>query len=184
MSSWLEHKEEILSTFQLIDPSVILVTKDGWFWKVLGKILAFLHATNYIEFINSYATTLGPVQAYPSSWTMEQVLNVGSHECRHTRQCRYFGFGISPWAGLPFMAVAYLLLPLPILFAWCRYRLELDADKGRWQYLWNTGSTDEEILETAKFCATQVSSKSYLFSVPKVWALWGFDRAARKFLGL
>jgi hypothetical protein len=181
---WIQDKEQILSTFRLVDSSVILTTKDSSFWWTIAKILEFFHIMKASEFLSHYATTIGPLQAYPAEWTTEDVLAIGSHECRHTKQARKFGLNIHPWVGVIPMAITYLLLPFPILLGWCRYRLELDADKGYWNYLKETGFSDEEIIGRAKFCAEKVSSSAYGYSVPKSWALWGFNRAVRKFLGL
>jgi hypothetical protein len=134
----------------------------------------------YVEFMTDYATTIGPIQAYPSDWTAFMVEEIGIHESQHTRQCRWFGLGISPWIGLIPMALAYLLLPLPIGLAWCRYRLELNAEIPFWKYLLAQGMTEEALMRRVEYTALGVSSSAYLYSVPRAWALWGYRRKAKK----
>ena len=184
MTTWVTDREQILATFKLTDNAVVLTTKDGWFWQMLADILAFFHLMDKTTFLNNFATTVGPVEAFPSWWSTEQVLLVGSHECRHVKQARWFGLGLSPWVGLPIMAFCYLMLPLPIFGAWIRYRLELDADCGRWSFLIHSGYSPDSVAEQAKWFAGAVASSSYGWAVPKAWALWGFNRKMKKLYGV
>jgi hypothetical protein len=180
-NSWTDRKEELQSKFREIDKSVILTTKNSKFWKLGAFLLSKLGLMSEKEFLEDFATTLGPVQAYPENWSYGLVSLIGHHESGHVRQARWFGLGISPWLGLIPMGLAYILLPLPILFAWCRYRLELSADKYLWKYLIKNNLSDL-VLSQAEHSANNVSSSEYLYSVPKCWALWGFRRAALKLL--
>lgn len=119
---------EAQSLARSIDPAARIVAKTGRFWSFLATIIGpFVGRRNFLE---NYATTIGPVQAYPQRWIdagLEAHLIV--HESQHVRQARAFGFGIHPWVGVPLMAIAYLLLPFPVVFAYFRFRLELGAER-------------------------------------------------------
>lgn len=180
--SWLDSRKTIQSRLRMIDKSVILVSKDTLFWKILANILAFIRVMETEDFLKYYATTIGPIQAYPSDWDAFTVEEIGIHESRHTLQARWFGLGISPWLGLIPMAVAYLLLPLPAVFAWVRYRLELDAEVQLWKYILAQGMREESFWRRVEYSALGVSSSHYFFSVPRAYALWGYKRKAKKVL--
>jgi hypothetical protein len=187
--SWVADKSTLTASLREIDPAVILTTKDGWFWRALSWLIAVF--VDRQAFLTRYATTIGPVQAYPKEWSIEQVLSVGFHESRHTRQARVCGWFVpvlgwipplAPWAGLPIMFVLWCLLPIPIFLAWARYRLELDADAHRWKRELERGALAERVAQRADSFAKTVSSKSYGWAVPQCWALWGFRRKLQKVL--
>lgn len=180
--AWLDSRQTIQNRLRMIDKSVILVSKDHWFWKAIAVFLSSFHLMAQEDFLEQYATTIGPIQAYPKDWDAFTVEEVGIHESRHTRQCRWFGLGLSPWLGLPFMMVVYLLLPFPIGLAWFRYRLELDAEVQRWKYLLAKNMRLETFWTRVNYTALGVSSSHYGWSVPKAWALWGYKRRAGKLL--
>jgi hypothetical protein len=171
--SWTDRKAEYEAIVRQIDPSVRLTTKDGWFWKILAVLVSPF--VGYRGFLDHYATTIGPVQAYPSSWeTLSPALLV--HEARHTRQCRWFGLGIHPWVGLPLYGLAYLLLPLPLGLALVRWWAELDAERASYRESLRRGEPASAIRERAARFGRTVCGASY------GWALLGgartFERAA------
>ena len=190
--SWLDDKKGLEKIAREIDSSIILVSKDTWFWKALSWLLYIVTFSGLkrSEFLENYSTTLGPVQSYPNNWSADIVERVIIHEGRHTQQARRFGWGVpilgwirplAPWVGIPIMGIFYLFLFFPIFLAWFRYRLELDADSYRWKYLLiNDMETEGEILHRAEVFAGVVSSGHYFWSIPKKWALWGFNRKAKK----
>jgi hypothetical protein len=180
MQSWTEDHLFLTLLAKEIDKSIVLVTKDGWFWKMLGSILQFFRMMSKEEFLEDYATTIGPIQAYPREWDTNTVDCILYHEARHTRQARWFGLGISPWVGLPFMAVVYGLLFFPVFLAWPRYRLELDACKTQWIACLKNGYKLENVASMAIEDARQISSSSYGWAVPYRWARWGYMRALGK----
>ena len=180
MTSWCLYKDWLQKEARMSESSVILTDKSSWFWRAIAAILAFLQIMTRRRFLEDFATTLGPIQSYPEGWPLEVVQTLIAHETQHTRQCRYFGLGISPWLGLPFMAIAYLLLPLPIGLAWVRYRLELNADQYRWRWMFDHGYPEEAVYYRAEAFAETVSSSAYGWAVPRAWALWGFRRALKR----
>jgi len=127
-----------------------------------------------------FATTIGPVQAYPESWNAATVGRALIHEGRHTQQARAFGLFIHPWIGLPPMAVAYLLLPLPVGLAIFRVWLELDADRHRWRALLAEGIDPDYVRERAASFAETVSSAAYAWSLPAAWTRKWFLEEAEK----
>lgn len=180
--SWTEHKKNYQLLATGINKYVKLTTKDSWFWKAIAWILFILSFGKFKResFLTQFATTLGPIQAYPKEWVAIAKRTI-VHESRHTEQAQWFGFWIHPWVGLPLMGVFYLLLPFPIFFAWVRYRLELDADQASWKFLLNEESaTNEIVLDRAERFAKTVSSGSYLWAWPRSWAIKGFRKKALK----
>lgn len=135
-----------------------------------------------LTFLEDFATTLGPIQAYPAGWSRQEVLEIGQHESRHTTQARWLGLG-SPWLGILPMALAYIL-PFPIGFAWCRYRLELDAEVHLWTYLLRQGMPEENIRQRATSSAKMISSSSYGWAMPQFWALSGYDKKVEEVLSI
>lgn len=181
-TGWLEQRQRLSELAKRFDPASRLTSKDGWFWRVLARALplATFGGLSTHAFLHEVATTLGPIQAYPSCWTAAAVERVLVHEARHTRQFRWFGLGVSPWLGLPLMALSYLLLPLPLGLAYVRYRLELDADRASWQHQLRQGATPERVRARALQFADRVASGAYGWSWPRELARRGFAHAAER----
>lgn len=180
--SWTDDKESLEALAHDIDPAVCLTTKNGWLWKAVATILFILSFGKFKRerFLESFATTFGPLQAYPESWSASQVSHTLVHESRHTRQARAFGFGIHPWVGLPLMFLTYCLLPLPIGLAVFRVWLELDADRYRWRVLLRAGIPASYIRQRAREFAETVSSAAYMWSLPASWTVKWFEQEAEK----
>lgn len=179
--SWVKDKERYQAIARKIDSSVKLTTKDGWIWKAIAWFLFIITFGRFKRkrFLENFATTLGPIQAYPRSWPR---LREGTlvHESRHTRQARWFGFGIHPWVGLPLMGLFYLLLPLPVGLAYFRYRLELDADRAKWKFWLSVGKKPDLIRRRAREFAETITSAAYAWSWPRGLVVKGFLKAAEK----
>lgn len=109
-------------------PSLRVVEKEGWFWKLLNTLLVIFSFGKNKTFLTKFITTIGPVIAVPKDWPAsdETKYMVLAHELVHIKQQARLGFG-NPWVGLVPFAIAYLFLPIPTLFAYCRYRFELEA---------------------------------------------------------
>jgi hypothetical protein len=175
--SWVANRAWVQELAQSIDKSAKVTTKDHWFWRMLGSILAFFHLMTKQQFLENYATTLGPIQAYPASWDLETVRQVCVHESEHTRQCRLCGFGLSPYLGLPIMGLLYGLFFFPVGLAWFRYRFELGASRKEWQWMLRHGIREEVVRNRAMWFAATVSSSAYGWPWPRTWTLRGFDKA-------
>lgn len=182
MKSWLEKKDYYEGIAKKIDSSIILTTKDGWFWKAISWVLFIVTFGSFKreKFLQHYATTIGPIQAYPKEFSdISEGMIV--HEGRHTKQARWFGLGIHPWVGLPFMMIAYIFLFFPIGLALFRYLLELDADKTSWKYMLENNLADEQyILQRAESFAEKVSGAPYGWSWFRKFVVSGFRKAAIK----
>ena len=179
--SWVDNKDVYEKLAKSIDPSIKLVTKDSWVWSVIGVLIHIITfgCMPKWRFLTQFATTLGPIQAYPRQYPkLSKRLLV--HEARHTRQARWFGFGIHPWVGLPLIGVFYLLLPVPLLLAWFRYRLEVDADFASYRYMLANGYDARQVRIRAERFADLVSGASYVWSWPRPLARRGFAKAAER----
>lgn len=179
-TKWTEYCDLLEYEAQKVDPAVRLVTKNSWFWQLIATILSFFMIMDKKTFLEGYATTIGPIQAYPENWPYWEVEQLIAHESRHTRQFRWFGLGIHPWVGLVPMALFYLLFPLPVFVGWVRYRLELDAAASEWWYMLNHGATKPEVIMRALHFAELIASPAYGYAVPFKWARWGFMRKVDK----
>jgi hypothetical protein len=115
-------------TAQLRSEGVRVVDKTGWFWNFLHYAVLVITFGGNRRF-REYYTTIGPVIGVPLGWEKRGFANRYStlvHEYHHVKQFRKGGLG-SAWLGIMTTGTAYLLLPLPIGFAWCRWRMERSA---------------------------------------------------------
>jgi hypothetical protein len=184
--SWVKDKERLTALAHTIDNSVRLYTKDNWFCKTLAVLLIIVTFAwmsslkakeRYRDFLERFATTIGPLQFFPVGWKIEQVERVVIHESRHTRQARWFGLWIHPWVGLPLYAVFYLLLFLPFGLAFFRALFERDAMKFelRWQYT-RGKMTKAQVCERATRFGNTVCSSKYAWALPKRWGVPWFEK--------
>jgi hypothetical protein len=70
-------------------------------------------------FMSHYTTTLGYKIYIPTLWDRMDAVAILRHERVHMRQYRRFG---RVW-----FLISYLLLPFPVLFAYCRLKYEQEA---------------------------------------------------------
>lgn len=179
---WTTDKARLEKLARGIDPAVRLVTKNSWIWKAIAWILFLVTFGQFKRerFLKRFATTLGPIQAYPEEWGVSSVERVLVHESRHTRQARAFGLFIHPWAGLLPMAVFYLAVLLPVKLAVARAWLELDADRFSWRHQLSQGASPDAIRARADSFADTVSSAAYAWSLPARWTKAWFRKEAEK----
>lgn len=195
--SWTDKLPEYEQRAHEVCDLAILKTKDGRFWQVVSWLLYLLSFRQFSRqtFLERFATTMGPIQAYPSSWKGISALLV-THESQHCQQCLFagwfvpvfgwfFGRRVRIWVGLLPMAFVYGLFPLPLFFAWGRFRLELDAERRAWQAALDNGwLSPERIIQRADEKGELVASWSYLRSWPKKWAVQSFQRRAERLVEL
>lgn len=178
MASWVDERARYEAIARRVEPAVRLTTKDSWFWKALAVLVhgVTFGGTTRREFLDRYGTTIGPVVATPRSWSQ---LREGYliHEATHARDMRLAGLGIHPWAGLLFYGLAYLLVFLPLGFAWARYRLELRADTAAWRHELRSGlRTPEQVRKRAKYRGDSLYGGAYGYAW--LWARGGYRRRA------
>lgn len=170
--SWSNRNHVYTKLARQIDPSIVLTTKDGWFWKLLA-VFAMLFTFGGIsrkKFLENYATTIGPIQAYPRNWPkLSRRLLI--HEAQHTRQARWCGLGIHPWVGLPIFAVLYLLVLLPIGFAYFRWRFEINAERASYRWMLNNGYLRRDVRLRASTFGQRVCGGNYGWS----WVIRGVE---------
>ena len=104
-------------------PRLRLIPKsEALLQRSIGRALALLTLGGQRRYLTDYVTTIGARVYLPVGWerrSPEERHVTMRHEAVHLAQFARFGL-------LP-MALAYLLLPLPVGLAWCRYRLERAA---------------------------------------------------------
>lgn len=190
--SWVSRRKRYDVLAAGISPVIRLTTKDAWIWRVIAWAL-FLVSFGRMKrgrFLYNFATTLGPIQAYPRRWEGIRERTI-VHEGGHTLQfllagwfvpvLGWLGRRVRVWAGLLPMGVVYGFFPLPMVLAWGRYRLELAADAYSWVWALESGDlTPSEVRKRARAFAELVSSWAYLRAWPRKWAVRGFERRAEK----
>ncbi|MHA2040009.1 MAG: hypothetical protein ACW98X_26655 [Promethearchaeota archaeon] len=182
--SWILQKKKFLKVAKNIDSSIILTTKDNWFWW-LASFVAYafsLGKTSRKRFLTGTASGVGPVIGIPKEYSTSKALDVIRHEGRHVLQFRLFGFWlpkIGPYIGMLPMAVLYGLL-LPIGFNWFRYRFELDAQAYNWRCRLTNGWSHDELRASCIRSAKSVSSWLYGKPIWFSWAKWGYLRKLNK----
>lgn len=188
--SWIDRKSEYDQWLRQYCRVVQLVTKQSRFWKLVavGMACVSLGRFSRLRFLEDFATTLGPIQAYPHQWTsLSRRLLV--HEARHTQQFLFAGWfvpvlgwlgaPVRVWVGLLPMALVYGLFPLPMFFAWGRFRLELDAEAAAWRVGLSEGwLSPAEVRQRADDFGKMVASWAYLKSWPERWSVAAFQRRA------
>src|SRR5579883_1984220 len=104
-------------------PRFRLVRKDRSFvQRSIARLLALTTLGAQRSYLDRFVTTIGQRVYVPRHWERWPAVDrclVLRHQRVHLRQFRRFG--LAP------LALAYLLLPLPLGLAWCRMRLERDA---------------------------------------------------------
>lgn len=101
-------------------------------WKIIHWILKILSFGKQDGFYDSFTTTLGKTIFYHAGWRFEEASAkdcvILRHESRHVQQFLKWGFG-NEYLGILLMGLFYLFIPLPVCFAWFRYRFEREAYK-------------------------------------------------------
>lgn len=101
-----------------------------WLWLAIDKLLRFITFKKMDTFYTGFTTTLGRTVYFPAGWSIENA-QVHScitlrHEACHIKQNLKCGLG-SIQLGTVVMGLLYLLFPLPVYFAWFRYKFEREA---------------------------------------------------------
>lgn len=159
-----------------------IVEKRGWFWNMLAFVVRVLTLGRNRTFLTDYLTTIGNVIGVPVGWdpARPEHAPVLEHERTHIAQQRRLGFGVV-WIGLIPWGLAYLLLPLPVGLAWCRYRLELEAyiagHRAELARLRAAGAGEGEILSRRAYLISLTVDE--LTTGAYGWA-WPFPGAVRR----
>lgn len=152
-----------------------IVYKRGWFWITLHYLVMAITFGGNRKFLTGYYTTIGPWVGVPVGWTKRHqwqfnAAAVIEHEIIHIKQCQKFGFG-NAMLGLPLYTLCYLLLPLPIGFAYARWRFEREAYcRGIEVVIEHYPNRRTRLIETA---VMQLSGSSYAWT-------WVFEGSMRK----
>ncbi|GAB4565262.1 MAG: hypothetical protein Tsb0020_16020 [Haliangiales bacterium] len=114
---------ELLEQIRADIPGFRVVYKDeSRLQRMIHLGLVVLTAGGMRAYLSSYQTTIGKTVYVTRDWdrrSADERYITMRHEWVHLRQFRRYT--------LPGMALAYLLLPLPMGLAWCRARLEMAA---------------------------------------------------------
>jgi hypothetical protein len=115
--------EETIEVIKAQFPEFKLVPKDtSNFMKFLSFCSLVLSFGKNKTFMSDFTTTIGYTVYTPSNWENKpesSKVEVIRHEAVHMSQIRKYSF-----FGFYFL---YLFIPLPILFAWYRFKFEREA---------------------------------------------------------
>lgn len=133
---------ELLISIKCEYPEFRLVDKSAsGLMRVIDFLLKLITLWRMKNFMTSFTTTLGFVVYTPSSWgdlSERAKVAVLRHERVHMHQKENEGFWFS---------VKYLLLPIPILWAYYRMKYEMEAYemsmKVLWEYQGSAAFTEE-----------------------------------------
>jgi hypothetical protein len=157
---------------ELSADGVHLVRKDRvWHQRVIHHLLRVVTFGAQRQYLDSYVTTIGRAIYVTANWErralVERYLTL-RHERVHVRQFRR-------WGVVP-MALAYLLLPLPVGLAWCRMAIEREAYEETIRLTFALGgraATDR--LRDHVIQQFTTGSYGWMWPFPRAVARW-FDR--------
>ena len=180
------------------------VTKEGWFWRALGKLIWWLP-----NFLTGWATTIGPFIGLPVGWTPGGCRKAAlvDHEAHHVRSFACLGLitcavvtvmvawtvgwialllaimalafvlfdrGALAMIGIPLAAVFYLLFPIPIGLAWGRWVFERGAYLRAAQM--RLACNDASRKELIDRAVDRLGGSKYAWAWPKDWVRAWFER--------
>lgn len=111
---------ELAATVEEFPKFTVVRKSDSDFMKLIALLLEKVFGNK--SFMGSFITTIGDNMWVPDAWdnyTDYDRAEIVRHERVHLRQQRRYGMLL--------YAALYLLVPLPILYAWGRYMLEREA---------------------------------------------------------
>jgi len=173
--SWTKDFKRYEQIVEEIEPASVLITKDHWIFKVIATLIFWMPNKKWLE---EYATTFFPLQAYPSQFgALSTRLLV--HECRHTTHCVwlgrlvpilgwFFGRHVAAWCGAPFYIVLYAFTLFPIGIAVARWLIEFDAEYTAWKWQVRAWHKVQDIRPRAKSFGLKVCGWPYFIS----WFRW------------
>jgi hypothetical protein len=157
---------------ELVADGVTLVTKDRvWHQRIIGLLLRVLTLGGQDVYVERYVTTIGRSIFLTPDWeerTFSDRYATLRHERVHLLQFRRYGL-------VP-MALAYLLLPLPVGLAWVRARLEWEAYAETvrvWHELGGRDATDR--IRAHVIAQFTGPSYAWMWPFPRTVAGW-YDR--------
>lgn len=99
-------------------------------WKLIHGFLTIITIGKMRRFYTGFITTSGNKVFFPAGWDRTKVdhhdCQVLRHENKHIKQMLKCGLGNIHLGSVVF-TLLYLFFPLPIGFAWFRYKMERDA---------------------------------------------------------
>jgi len=145
-----------------------IIPKQGWFWWMLHYIIKGITFGGNDRFITRYVTTLGKWIAVPVEgeylWEDRHARSrylCLRHELVHCDQFQRFGLGYYTLGIIPAF-FWYVLFPLPVFFAYGRWRMErvayLEAMQARYEL---EGKVHLKVLDHA---VDQLSGPSYAWT--------------------
>ena len=118
----MNYEEFVKDTYQAYPKFELVEKRTSVLMKVIDVLLKLITFGLMKNFMSDFTTTLGYAVYTPSnweSWSATAKLLVLRHERVHMKQRARLG---SFW-----FSVSYLLLPVPVVWAYCRMKYEMEA---------------------------------------------------------
>lgn len=136
--------------------------KLTWLWKAIAGFLKFVTFGKMNRFMTDFTTVLGRTIYFPAGWRIEHVgpedYVTLCHEIKHVKDQYELGMGCFVFGAILF-ALLYLFIPLPIFFAYFRYKFERDAYRVSWYTSLEVG-----LKPDLDFYIAQLTGPSYLWT--------------------
>lgn len=154
--------DQLLTEFAARGVRLVYKTQS-WHQRLIGLVAP--------AYVTRFVTTIGRTIYLTPDWSerrLEERWATLRHEAVHLAQFRRYGL-------IP-MAIAYLLLPLPVGLAWCRMRLEREAYEESLR-AWHALGGRAAVLSARQHVCAQFTSAGYgwMWPFPRAIARW-FDR--------
>lgn len=140
----------------------VLKKSESWLMKTIGKLLFIISFGQNKSFMTDFITTIGNTVYVPDSWDSKlekSRIEVLMHERIHMRQSKK----LTPII----YALAYLLFPIPIGFAWARAKLEWEAYTESMRVKSHfSGIQSVKTPEFKEYLFKNFTGSSYMFMMP------------------
>ncbi len=162
---------DLRADYERLAATVRIVPKERvWHQRAIHHLLRVVTFGAQSAYLDRYVTTFWRTIYVTSDWEarpLEDRWATLRHELVHVRQFERWGV---------LMAIAYLMLPLPIGFAWCRMRLEREAYEETLR-AWHAIGGRVAVERLREHVCRQFTSGSYgwMWPFPRAVERW-FDR--------
>jgi len=173
---WSQEYDALWASVKKEFPKTEVRLKDHWTQTAIHYFLLIISFGQQKKYLTDYITVIGWTIWVPSKWEgrpAEAKWSILAHECMgHMRQRKR-------WTRTIFR-IAYLFLPMPLLFAYCRYCFEREAYAFSMLAAWLRGG-DAGLMRLQERAVKELTGPMYIWTwVIKSQVKAYFDAVAEK----